>query len=125
MTVKESTMMLNASLGKIAAGLVKGDLKAKVKASMLGVLKGNWLEEDEECLLKAAVAGALQAVRPDTEEGRQLMDSIKSLVKVAAAFDAIRQGLKVEMPAEEKGTLPLLAWWKEAKAKVGKGDNGG
>lgn len=117
MNTSEMSIMLNSKFGKEAASKVSG-LEEKVKASMREVLKQNWLETSEDALFKAGVGGALLDVGTESEDGKELIRSIKALTTFNAALQAAQAGVTVNFASTFSGSencLPLIKWWREVK----------
>ncbi len=106
-----------AAMAHRHAAVVDGTAEEKIKAAMWMARKENWmLAPDEECF-RGALAGALEAIGADTEDGKKLLASCEALKKFSAFLTAAQAGLSVEPPTvpEEGATWPLMGWWHESK----------
>ena len=116
-----NVLMINAAIGR-SASKRETSLENKVKASMRGVLKGNWMETKEIELFKASMGGVLLDVGIESKEGELLIKSAKVLQRFSAAFEAAIVGVPVDFAAITKDgddkCLPLLEWWEEVKKEI-------
>lgn len=116
-------VMINANMDADAARKVEG-LEAKVRASMLAVIKGDWMAADDDDLFRSGVGGAMIAVGEGTPKYAQLTASMKALQKFSAFLTANRAGLTVSIidalkkEDGEPETLPLTQWFREAKKEA-------
>ncbi len=110
-----TVLTINARLGADACRGIDG-LEAKVKASMRGVLAGNWMETGDARLFEAAIGGVLMMLPHGSQDERRLLRSLKLVGQMEAWLQATRAGLKAEPPqVDEQDVLPLIGWWHEAK----------
>ena len=120
--MNNAVLSINATFGKRAADEEGGGLEAKVKASMRAVIRENWMDTTDDGLFRAGLAGALQSVGIDTDDGQRLKRSIEHLKRFSAFLTAAQAGLSVDpeglLPSEdEEKPLPVMGWWHEVRAE--------
>ena len=111
----DTVLAINATLGKEGSATATG-LEAKVRASMKAVLDGNFMEIDDQNLFRAAIGGVLLDIEADSDDSRELMESMQYINRVSVWLTASQAGLEVKPPEPIDDVLPLLAWWHEVKA---------
>lgn len=118
---------MNMAVMSINAQLAARDVKEavglenKIKAGMRAVIRENWMDTNDDSMMRAALAAVLTDVGKDSPEYQRVVDSMDALRKLSAFLNAARAGLRVDIadaiPKEgEEPPLPLMAWWHEAKS---------
>lgn len=112
-------MSINAQLAardvKEAVGL-----EAKIKAGMRAVIRKNWMDTNDDSMMRAALAAVLLDVGHTSDDGQKIVKTLDGLRKLSAILTAAQAGLSVNLNEgdvdENFKPLPLLVWWQEAKA---------
>lgn len=123
---------MNMAVISINAQLAAEDVKAavglenKIKAAMKAVILKNWMDTNDDSMMRAALAAVLLDVGKDSAEGKRLLQEIDILKRMNALLTMNQQGIPMTMDTAFSGIdieevskgprLPLLAMWKEAKA---------
>lgn len=116
----------DATLIAINAQLAERDVKAatglenKIKAAMRAVVRENWMDTNDDSMMRAALAAVMLDVGKDSPEYARIVASVDSLRKFSAFLTAAQAGVSVDLdsvlPKEDaEQPLPLIAWWHEAK----------
>lgn len=93
------------------------DLEVRFRKSMKAA-HNHWMATQDQDQFKGAIGGVLMAKETTDDEKARIKATVESL----RAFSAMISGVPVDMDAMiEKSkngpeTLPLIAWWHEAKA---------
>jgi hypothetical protein len=119
--------MSESVLISINAQLAERDVKAatglenKIKAAMRAVLRENWMDTNDDSMMRAALAAVMLDVGKESEDYQRIVSSVEALRKFSAFLNAAQAGLSVDitsaLPAEDaEPPLPFVKWWHEAKA---------
>jgi hypothetical protein len=118
----EVVLQINTTLARTAVGRTEtfASLETKIKAAMLGVLEGNWLETRDQELMRAALAGVLMAYPKDSREVYMVTESWKGLIRFVDWMNSrepLQAGSTLPSLTAEDGSdlLPLMVWWEAAK----------
>lgn len=116
---------MNMAVISINAQLAARDVKeavgleAKIKAGMRAVIRENWMDTNDDSMMRAALAAVLLDVGQDSEDGQKIVKTMDGLRKLSAILTAAQAGLSVNLSEsdvdENFKPLPLIQWWKEAK----------
>lgn len=118
MEANMAVMSINAQLAKRDVEEAVG-LENKIKAAMKAVLRENWMDTNDDSMMRSALAAVLLNVGQDSEDGKTLLRSMDALRKLSAILTAAQAGLSVNlehMDMPEEPYLALIPWWNEAKA---------
>lgn len=115
---KMSVMSINAQLVQAEVAAAVG-VENKIKAAMQGVIEKNWMDTDDDSMMRAALAAVLLDVGRDSDDGKRIVASMDSLRKLSALLAAAQAGLSVSLNDDDMppdNLLPLIPMWHEAKA---------
>lgn len=117
---KMAVMSINAQLAardvKEAVGI-----EDKIKAGMRAVIRENWMDTDDDSMMRAALAAVLMDVGRDSDDGKRILASMDSLRKLSAMLTAAQAGLSINLTDDDMppdNLLPLIPMWHEAKAAI-------
>jgi hypothetical protein len=115
-----AVMIINAQIVREDVAAVAG-LENKIKAAMKAIIHKNWMDTNDNSMMRAALAAVLLDVGQDSEDGKLLLRTMDGLRKLSAIIAAAQAGLSVnleesDVPKEDDKLLPLISWWHEAKA---------
>lgn len=116
-----AVISINAQLAKSDVAEAVG-LENKIKAGMRAVIRENWMDTNDDSMMRAALAAVLLDVGQDSEDGKRLLRTMDGLRKLSAMLTAAKAGLSVnleesDLPKEGDEPLPIIGWWHEARAK--------
>lgn len=81
---------------------------------MRAVIQENWLEQKEESLFRAAVAGVLMTVEKDGDEWNLISESMRALMTLSSFMACKMSGIQVSLPQYAvTPPLPLYSWWTD------------
>lgn len=123
---------MNMTVISINAQLAAADVKEavglenKIKAAMKAVIRENWMDTNDDSMMRAALAAVLLDVGQDSDDGKRLVKEIDLLKRMNALLTMNQQGIPMTLETAFSGIdldevnkeprLALLHMWKEAKA---------
>ena len=105
---------MNMAVMSINAQLAARDVKEavglenKIKAGMRAVIRENWMDTNDDSMMRAALAAVLTDVGKDSPEYQRVVDSMDALRKLSAFLNAARAGLRVDIADVQKALCEAL-----------------